>query len=148
MPPKVKPIPKKAAPKKESAAAAANPPPPAAVAATAATCFSVNAGDPLTTHYYAEGVYDYADVVFRVNGTMQKGEYLIQVVEDGLLVLFVRAIPSRSFDKNILKKIMGENNCESSARIVAWDDTALEMQRQNVHPLNGLFWGERQVVRL
>ena len=70
------------------------------------------------------------------------------VVEDGLSVLFVRAIPSRSFDKKILKKIMGENNCESSARIVAWDDTALEMQRQNVHPLNGLFWGERQVVRL
>ena len=79
---------------------------------------------------------------------MQKGEYQIQVAKDGLLVLFVRAIPSRSFDKNILKKIMGENNCESSARIVAWDDTALEMQRQNVRPLNGLFWGKRQVVRL
>ena len=101
MPPKVKPIPKKAAPKKESATAAAKPPPPAAAAAaTAVTSFSVDAGDPLTTHYYAEGVYDYADVVFCVNGMMQKGEYLIQVAEDGLLVLFVRAIPSHSFDKN------------------------------------------------
>ncbi len=65
-------------------------------AATTATCFSVDAGDPLMTHYY---------VVFRVNGTMQKGEYQIQVAEDGLLVLFVCAIPSRSFDKKILKKI-------------------------------------------
>ncbi len=132
--PKVKPIPKKTAPKKESAAAAANPPPPAAAAAaaTAATCFSVDAGDPLTTHYYAEGVYDYADVVFRVNGTMQKGEYQIQVVEDGLSVSFVRAIPSCSFDKKILKIIMGENYRESSARVVAWDDTVLEMQQQNV----------------
>ena len=43
---------------------------------------------------------------------------------------------------------MGENHSESSARVVAWDNTALEMQRQNVRPLNGLFWGERQVVRL
>jgi len=59
----------------------------------------------LTTHYYASGVYDYADVFFRVNGTMKKGEYQIQVAEDGLLVLFVCAIPSRSFDKKILKKI-------------------------------------------
>ena len=129
MPPKVKPIPKKAAPKKESATAAAKPPPPAAAAAAAAvTSFSVDAGDPLTTHYYAEGVYDYANVVFCINGTMQKGEYQIQVAKDGLLVLFVRAIPSRSFDKKILKQIMGENYRESSARVVAWDDTALEMQ--------------------
>ena len=43
---------------------------------------------------------------------------------------------------------MGEDYRESSACVVAWDDTALEMQRQNVRPLNGLFWGERQVVRL
>ena len=99
------------------------------------------------THYYAEGVYDYADVVFRVNGTMQKGEYQIQVAGRPS-VSFVHAIPSRSFDKKILKKFMGENYRESSARVVTWDDRALEMQRQNVHPLNGLFWGERQVVRL
>jgi len=79
---------------------------------------------------------------------MQKGEYQIQVAEDCLLVLFVRAIPSRSFDTKILKKIMGENYHESSARVVAWDDTALEMQQQNVRPLNGIFWGERQMVRL
>jgi len=77
MPQKVKPIPTaKAAPKKESAAADAKPPPPAAAAAAdTATSFSVDAGDPLTTHYYAEGVYDYADVVFHINGAMQKGEY-------------------------------------------------------------------------
>jgi hypothetical protein len=30
--------------------------------------------DPLTDNYYADGVYDYADVVCCVNGTMQKGE--------------------------------------------------------------------------
>ena len=45
MPLKVKPLPKKPT-KKESAAAAAMPP------------------DPLTSHYYADGVDDYADVVF------------------------------------------------------------------------------------
>ena len=59
---------------------------------------------------------------------MQKGEYLIQVTDDGLLVSFIHAIPSHSFDKKILKQIMGENYRESSARVVAWDDTALEMQ--------------------
>jgi len=79
---------------------------------------------------------------------MQKGEYLIQVAKDGLLVSFVFAVPSHSFDKKILKKIMGKNYRESSAHVVAWDDTALEMQRQNVRPLNGLFWGKQQLVRL
>ena len=147
MPPKVKPIPTKAATKKESAAAAVMPPPPAAAAATApGTSFSVDASNPLTSHYYADGVYDYADVVFRVNGTMQKGEYQVQVAKDGLSV--VRAISSRSFDKKILKKIMGKEYHESSARVIAWGVTALEMQADNVRPLNGLFWGERQVVRL
>jgi hypothetical protein len=63
MPPKVKPLPTKPT-KKDMAAASAKPPPPAAAAAAAATSFSVNAGDPLTAHYCAEGVYDYADVVF------------------------------------------------------------------------------------
>ena len=79
-------------------------PPAAAATATTTICFSVDAGDPLTTHYYAEGVYDYTDVVFCVNGTMQKGEYLIQVAEDGLLVSFVHAITSCSFDKKIITK--------------------------------------------
>ena len=79
---------------------------------------------------------------------MQKGEYQVRVAEDGLLVSFVRAISFHSFDKKILKKILGKDYRESSARIVPWDDMALEMQRQNVHPLNGLFWGKRQVVRL
>ena len=80
---------------------------------------------------------------------MQKGEYQIQVAKDSLLVSFVRVIPSCFFDKKILKKIIGENYYqESSARVVAWDDRALEMQRQNVSLLNGLFWGKRHVVRL
>ena len=43
---------------------------------------------------------------------------------------------------------MGKEYHESSARIVAWDDTVLEMQAKNVHPLNGLCWGERKVVQL
>ena len=111
-------------------------PPAATATATTTICFSVDSGDPLTAHYYAEGVYDYTDVVFCVNGT-------ILVAKDGLLVSFVFAVPSHSFDKKILKKIMGKNYRESSAHVVAWDDTVLEMQRQNVRPLNGLFWGKR-----
>ena len=76
MPPKVKPLPRKPT-KKESATAAEMPPPPAAAAATTATSFSIDATDPLTAHYYADGVYNYADAVFRVNGMMQKSEYQI-----------------------------------------------------------------------
>ena len=141
MPPKTKtkpiPIPTEAATKKESAAAAGIPPPQ-----------PLKAEDPLTVSYYADGVYDYADVVFRVHRTMQKGEYEVRLAKDGLLVLFRRAICSRSFNKKILRKIMGEEYRESSARVVAWDDTALEMQQKQVRPKNGLFWGETQVVRL
>ncbi len=79
---------------------------------------------------------------------MQKSEYHIRVAEDGLSVSFLRAISSRSFDKKILRKIMGTEYRESSSRVVAWDDMALEMQAKNVHPVNGLCWGEPQVVRL
>jgi len=150
MPPKVKPIPTKPT-KKDMAAASAKPPSPAAAAAAAAavaTFFSVDAEDPLTAHYYAVGAYDYADVVFRVNGTMQKSEYKVRVAEDGLSVSFIRAISSCSFDKKILRKIMCAEYRESSCRVVAWDDTALEMQAKNVRPMNGLFWGEPQVARL
>ena len=70
------------------------------------------------------------------------------MTKDGFLVSFLRAICNRSFDKKILCKIMGTEYRESSARVVAWDDTALEMQAKNVRPVNGLFWGEPQVVRL
>ncbi len=99
-------------------------------------------------HYYADGVYDYADTVFCINKTMQKSEYQIQVAEDGLSVSFLCAICSCSFDKKILRKIMGAEYRESSACVVPWDDTAPEMQAKNVRPVNGLFWGEPQVVRL
>jgi hypothetical protein len=99
MPPKVKPLPTKPT-KKDMATASAKPSPPATAAAT--TSFSIDATDPLTAHYYANGVYDNADVVFHVNGTMQKSEYQVRVAEDGLSVLFVRAISSMSYDKRIL----------------------------------------------
>ena len=69
------------------------------------------------------------------------------MAEDGLLVSFIRAISSRSFDKKILCKIMGTEYRKSSSRVVTWDDTAMEMQAKNVRPMNGLFWGEPQVVR-
>jgi hypothetical protein len=79
---------------------------------------------------------------------MQKSEYQVRVAEDGLSVSFVRAISAMSFDKKILRKIMGAEYRESSSRVVAWDDTALAMQAKNVRPVNGLFWGEPQVARL
>ena len=79
---------------------------------------------------------------------MQKSEYQVRVAEDGLSVSFVRAISLMSFDKKILRKIMGAEYRESSSRVVAWDDTALAMQAKNVRPVNGLFWGEPQVARL
>ena len=108
MPPKVKPLLTKPT-KKDMAAASAKPPPPApaaAAAAATATSFSVDAEDPITAHYYAVGAYDYTDVVFRVNGTMQKREYQVRVAEDGLSVAFLRVISSPSFDKKILRMIM------------------------------------------
>ncbi len=54
------------------------------------------------------------------------------MAEDGLSVSFVCAISSRSFDKKILCKIMGAEYCESSSRIVAWEDRALEMQAKRI----------------
>jgi hypothetical protein len=75
MPTKLKLFPKKPT-KKDSATTDAKPPPPPAAAA-AATSFSIDATDPLTDNYYADGVYDYADGVFCINGTMNKGMYQV-----------------------------------------------------------------------
>ena len=80
---------------------------------------------------------------------MQKGEYEVRVAEDGLSVSFRRAICSWSFNMKILCQIIGKEYRECSARIIAWDDTVLEMQHKKVRPRkNGLFWGETLVVRL
>ena len=69
---------------------------------------------------------------------------LVRVAEDGPSVSFVCAISSRrSFDEKILHKITSKeyHESESSARVIARDDTALEMQAKNVRPLNGLCLG-------
>jgi hypothetical protein len=43
---------------------------------------------------------------------------------------------------------MGAEYRERSSCVFAWDDMALEMQAKNVRLVNGLFWGEPQVVQL
>jgi hypothetical protein len=43
---------------------------------------------------------------------------------------------------------MTDDNRQSCAHIIAWDNTALEMQAKKVHPKNGFFWGKPQVARL
>jgi hypothetical protein len=43
---------------------------------------------------------------------------------------------------------MKENYCKSSAHVVVWDNTVLEMMKKKVRPKNGLFWGKPQVVQL
>jgi hypothetical protein len=48
-------------------------------------------------------------VAVRVNSTLEKGKYEVQVANDGLLLLFVHAIHARSFSKEILCKIMGDD---------------------------------------
>jgi hypothetical protein len=84
--------------------------------------------------------------VIRVNGTMEYGEFDVRVAKDGRLISFVRAICAKSFDKTILKKIMGQHYHEGSARVVAWDDTVQEMEGKKVYPQNGLYWGKPQVA--
>jgi hypothetical protein len=66
--------------------------------------FPIKAEDFLTILYYANGKHNYADVVFRVNGTMEYGEYKVRVAKDGCLILFVHAIHARLFDKIIQKE--------------------------------------------
>jgi hypothetical protein len=49
------------------------------------------------------------------------------VAKDGCLILFVRAIREKLFNKMILKKVMGQHYHEGSACIIAWDDTVQEI---------------------
>ncbi len=110
--------------------------------------FSIKAEDPLTVSYYTTGKHGYANVVFRVNGTIDYGEYEVQVAKDGHSILFVRAIRAKLFDKTILKKIMGQHYHKGSARIIALDNTVQEMEGKKVYPQNGLYWGKPQVAQL
>ncbi len=79
---------------------------------------SIEAEDPLTISYYAIGKHDYTDVVFRVNKTMEYGEYKVQMNKDGHSILFVRTICALLFDNTILKKKMGQHYHEGSARVM------------------------------
>jgi hypothetical protein len=51
--------------------------------------------DPLIVSYHPPGKHDYANVVFRVNGTIEYAEYEVQVAKDGRSILFVRAIHAK-----------------------------------------------------
>ncbi len=77
---------------------------------------------------------------------MQKGKFEVQVAAYGLLLTFLWAIRARSIDKKILRKIMAADYRESSSRVVALDDTALEATNKKVLPKNDVFWGKPQVV--
>jgi hypothetical protein len=70
--------------------------------------FSIEAEDPLTISYYATGKHNYANMVIRVNGTMEQSEYKVQVAKDGHLILFVPAIHAKLFDRIILKIPRGQ----------------------------------------
>jgi hypothetical protein len=80
------------------------PPPTAKLLAIYTSNFFVEAPDPLTVAYYANDDHNYANMVIRVNGAMQKGEYEVQVAKDGHSNLFVCAIRAGSYDKNSQKK--------------------------------------------
>jgi hypothetical protein len=103
MPPKEKPaVAQKTAKKKSNKDDKTMHPPTAKPLIISTSNFSIEATNPLTVSYYADGAHDYANVVIRVNGTMRKGEYQVQVAKDGHSILFVCSI--RSFDKKISKK--------------------------------------------
>jgi hypothetical protein len=102
----------------------------------------VKATNPLTVKYYTNGAHNYADKVISVNGMMQKGEYEVREAKNGHLLTFICAVCARSFDKTKSDKIMKDDYHKSSAGIVAWDKTVLEMMEKKVHPIIGLFWGK------
>jgi hypothetical protein len=81
--------------------------------------FSIDATNRFLVAYYGKGVNDYADVAIMVNGTIKKGLYEVQVAKDGLSLSWRRASRSECFNKEILKKILGDKYRDSSHRVVA-----------------------------
>jgi hypothetical protein len=108
----------------------------------------INATDRFLVAYYGKGVTDYAAVAIMVNGTIKKGSYEVQVAEDGLSLSWQQVSRSEFFNKEILKKILGDEYCDSSHRVVAWDDLRMEMHDKNVRSKQGLFGGAPMVVHL
>ncbi len=84
-----------------------------------------------------------------VNGTIKKkGSYDVKVAEDGFLLSWRRASRSKCFNKEILKKILGDQYPDSSHRVVAWDDLRMEMRDKNVRSKQGFLGGAHMVVHL
>ncbi len=75
--------------------------------------YSIEAGDPFTVSYYPSGKHDYAGVVFCVNGTMEYGEYKVQVAKDDRSILFVCAIGNHSI-KRSSEKLWGSNTTRAT----------------------------------
>ena len=55
---------------------------------------------------------------------------------------------SKCFNKEILKKILGDEYHDSSHLVVAWDDLRMEMRNKNVRSKQGLLGGTLMVVHL
>ena len=102
----------------------------------------------LDRHHQCKGVKDYADVAIMVNGTIKNGSYDAQVAEDGLLLSWRQASRSKCFNKEILKKFLGDEYRNSSHHAVAWDDMRMEVRGKNVHSKQGLLGGTPMVVHL
>ncbi len=60
--------------------------------------YSIEAEDPLTVSYFANGKHNYTDLVICVNRMMEYDEYEVRVAKDGCSILFVRAIHEKLFD--------------------------------------------------
>ena len=153
MPPKAKPAAaataaKKKAPAKKTTEDESNEVAMMPPCAPARKYFLVNATDCFLVMYYGKGVNDYADMAIIVNSTTKKGSYDVKVAKDGLSLSWRRASRSKCFNKEILKKILGDEYRNSSHCVVAWDDLRMEMRNKNMRSKQGLFGGAPMVLHL
>ena len=99
--------------------------------------------------YYQDNGVGYAKVVLYVNGVVPKGMHRFTVAEDGMSVLWQRAIHKHCFDKKLLQGIMKDKYSSSHSRIIAYDNVLQEMHLNRLTPnASGLYWGAPQVIRL
>jgi hypothetical protein len=118
--------------------------PPSAPTRVASKSYGNSTYDKYFVSEYAEGLSDYYEIEFYVNGMLSEvGGYIAMLSEDGYTLKWSRHIEELFFTMGHLKSIISEKCSPSHVRVHALDDVTQSMFKDKVEPdANGIYWGD------
>lgn len=115
--------------------------------------YNYNLSDGSFIAYYTEGMVDFADAVFLVNGVMDEKGHRIRIAPHGDKVIFERGIRRNIYSKDLLKILLTNDDRVydvNSARTVAYDNATFQslLADGNTADQGPFLWGKEQVLTL